>query len=319
MITIFISGGVFNIAINAGPWIWKLAFTKSSNILLRILPDIPFTFINIRCLFVLFVYWKYADYWSYAKRCAEEMVLHCSNHNNLQQNLKNLRCVSIVLGVSAFALVTIFETLDLLHFAQQDPRRLNATFDNPLEPFPLRITVWLNEFLWIIFCALPFALSQQVYISLILLALLLRLSLTDVNKNLKDINASLGIVPELGSRRQSDDLYEHTTLFNQLTSLKTRYLSSLKLCHGLNEAYGSIIFVIYGMDLFTICGFISATVADGEGFLLAYVLNFFTIAIFAAYIGLMIPMVKVYEESVAINFLLHEIMDKCQVQQVNRT
>ncbi|XP_055338430.1 uncharacterized protein LOC129588288 [Paramacrobiotus metropolitanus] len=149
-----------------------------------------------------------------------DILTNVSNQSKLTIKLHRLRFASILLGICSFVLVGAFETGDWLHYFDQDPRRRNFQYDLPLDPLPVRFPIWQYVILWTVWTTLLFALSQQMYIGLILHTTLIQYSLQDIRDSLEKESTHLHFLSKTG-KAKSSDLCEH--VYENLKTLKTRY------------------------------------------------------------------------------------------------
>ncbi|XP_055348931.1 uncharacterized protein LOC129595830 [Paramacrobiotus metropolitanus] len=288
--------------------------TDAKNPFLRMLAYIPYAFVNIRAVYVVFVCWRKCRWWFRFQQRAS-VILSChSRPDSLSRQMRQWQRRSVVAGIGSFLAVLAFEVADWLRWFDQDPRHWDMSYTNALEPLPIWYPVWLYIVIWNVFCAFSYFLSQQLYISLVLYGCISKALLSDIKTNLraesKEFNSDKMSSPLKCVAGTADA--DYTSLYERIKKSKMRYMDILTFSHDLNHTYGNALFVIYGMDLITVCGFVAAVVANEERFLSAYLANAISVVVFGAYLCCLIPMVGAYEETVKVNFALHKLMEQLQ-------
>ncbi|XP_055330553.1 uncharacterized protein LOC129582946 [Paramacrobiotus metropolitanus] len=219
--------------------------------------------------------------------------------------MRRWKQLSTVLGVASFLAVLIFEVVDWLNWLDRDPRRWNMAYNQSY--MPLRIPGWLFIIIWTFFNNFPYILSQQLYISLLLYSRILKEALTDIHRCLPVRNKK-AFEQVTGQRVE-----EKTSIsYPEVKMLKHRYLDVLRCSSDLNGAFGNSLFVIYGLDLLAMCGFVAAIATDKEPQLSAYLVNYVSVVVFSAYISCMGLMAGMHEECQALGLALYEAMEQTE-------
>jgi hypothetical protein len=159
---------------------------------------------------------------------------------------------------------------------------------------PITYYMYQNVIIWELFCTLPFALSQQVYLCVILLAVVVGKTITRLISEIDDervyyqTKISNAAVLALEEVEGTESRVRNWEMF---------YMQSLMLCACLNRFFSLILFMIISIDFITILGFTSGFII-GEQLSSAYFSHIiFSVVLFLAYETLfLLPFIAVYEK-----------------------
>ncbi|XP_055338426.1 uncharacterized protein LOC129588284 [Paramacrobiotus metropolitanus] len=313
-------GTLFSVTLYIATVFWGLfgpgaVASTIGNPLIEWLTYIPYCFTNLRGFIVCSLFWFHGKHWSHIKHRADELIhaTFAGPHKRavLVRKWKN---TAVVVGFISILLVCMWETNSWIHYQDQDPQRYNLQFNDAVAPLPMKMTVWQYVITWTLWSTLPFCLSQQIFITVIMLAWILNGCINKLNAAILEERAYFrGVVSSHSDQLWSDSkalLVLAEKMHVRITALRHRRLKMVTFCEEVTKTYGLILFAIYGLDVFTVCGFVAAIVADTEKFLTAYTLNFLSLALYGMYATVfMVPMVLVYEKGSYTTLNLYRLMD----------
>lgn len=300
-----LTGTLFSVSLYIATVFWGLFgpnATPSSigNPLIEWLTYIPYCFTNLRGFIICLLFWLYGKHWKKLKYRADELIsASFSGPKARTLIVRKWRNLSVLFGLLTIVLVGAWETNSWLHYQDQDPRRNTLSFNRAVDPLPVNMTVWQYVITWTLWSTLPFCLSQQIYITVIMMAWVLHCCVCQLNDCIdqerhefrKFITSGRLLLSDVAVRKLATDMYE------TVRKLRQRRMKMVTFCEELNSTYGLILFSIYGLDVFTVCGFIAGIVAHTETFASAHTLNALSVILYGTYATMfMIPMVLVHEK-----------------------
>ncbi|OWA53557.1 hypothetical protein BV898_17980 [Hypsibius exemplaris] len=243
-----------------------------------------------------------------------EAVNHwLGDHSLLLERIKDLNVVrwSYVLLLGTFAAQFLWVAMDWARFLIIAPN-VNITSNNILAPFPEPLLTWQYIVIDVVFMALPFALSQQVYIFVLV-------SVTSLLRTLRCLDASLAnTLTTLSGENQQNTWKQLPIVRKRLEEWKDLHLRIAMVTDRINELFGSVMFVTFGADVLLLVCVSSRLVTDTIATPLLFCYKFASVVLFGVYVTCFpMPMVKAYETSSALalkvqqlSYLIQEATDE---------
>jgi hypothetical protein len=266
---------------------------KSSAIsFLPALQSMPFVTINIRASAVLVLFFIKRRHWDSLMLETNHFIHTCFPYGALGDVVKSIRRAGLILCAVTVLLLTVWEFGDWYSFLGDYS---NATMmrNNSANSLPITYYMYQNIIIWVLFSTFPFALSQQVYLCAILLAMLLGKAITRL---IFEINEER----EYYEKRIGDCVVVKEKEI-QLTDQKIRnwekcHMQTLLFCGSLGRFFNMILFTTYSIDFMTFLGFMSGLIGRGKSDASTF-LYFLPHLVFLAYgTVFLLPLVVVHEK-----------------------
>ena len=208
---------------------------------------------------------------------------------------RKLRFLSVLFGILTFLLHLLWESVEWTVY--MNSQNITLANDNFLAPLPITYYAYQGILLWTLFSSIPFILSQQFFVCLILLAILVH----DVIKALqREVHSEAIFYEKLLSNKSSKNIVHYNKLLlltaKRAKSWTVSYHGLMLICDKINRYFGWIMLVLYGMDFLNMLGFLSNIVNNAENAASSYVYLIFSSLMFLSFLTLFFfPMVAVYE------------------------
>jgi hypothetical protein len=260
---------------------------------LFILKSLPFFCINIRGLFVIFLFFIKQNKWIDLMRETQEFIEACLPSAFLKSSKKKTRTASLALFLLTFSLHISWETAQWLTFLNDWPNITMAS-DDMLGPVPMRYTLLQSILIWSCLCVLPFLISQQVYSCVILLATILYDAIKAMHHQIKE---EIKHFEEINVNFLAAGENDFDLAGKKVMEWKGRHTQMLLFCERINHFFSLILFVIYGLDFITVVSFASGIVKSERTDVDYYLYLCWSVLIFLIYgTVFLLPLVLVYEK-----------------------
>ncbi|OQV19861.1 hypothetical protein BV898_06131 [Hypsibius exemplaris] len=278
--------------------------TTHESVILQIMQLMPFFVINSRAFCVLLLLFVKRNSWPIFTAKIDRFLEHSLPTEISTVFRLNVGRTSVVLCAVTFCLHLLWEAVEWVVYLEAVPN-ITMTTDNFMAPLPVKYLTYQSIVLWTLFSTLAFILSQQIFVCAIVLATLLKNILRRLNVEITEELLYFG--------RKSEDLYgpnekEILATVEKLRCWEARRMEALLFCGEMNDFFGPILLLIYGMDFLTLLGFSSNIVNNPRTDLDSYMYLALSCALFLAYLTVFsFPMVAVHETSGNLAFLLHRL------------
>ena len=210
---------------------------------------------------------------------------------------------STVLVVATVTLHLLFYDVGWVNWISITPN-VTMSLDGMAAPLPMHFLFYQSIIIYALFSTLPFILSQQVYSAVIILAVLLGEAIKKLTREIHE---------ETHDVEQSNGVFDGNGRELELTEKKVKnwqayHMKIVFFRERLNGFFGDILFVVYGMDLLTLFGFLSSIVKNVRTDALSYEYLLLSSVIFLMYgTVFLIPLVMVHEMVSALKIALSRV------------
>ncbi|OQV16907.1 hypothetical protein BV898_09077 [Hypsibius exemplaris] len=283
--------------------------------------QIPFATYNFRGVVILTILLLKRRQWTKLVCLVNRMLFDTFlTRNAAQKKLRQWQVLSIGAAIVTLFLQIVFETLNNLQYMAIAKKSMMS--DGILDPLPLSMLVWQYVVFWTVCSALPFYLSQQVAICLLVIGKMLADCCRILTDALAEEMENVKILPGIGSsvvdlhllksELQRVDALQDAA--ERVINLKLRYLDMCRVVGYMDHHFGSFIFFLYGLDLLTMFGSVCSIVENNDkGIVVVRAYYYVSTVIFILYCTLfMWPLVMAYEESLKVNVTLHHFISKVE-------
>ena len=256
----------------------------SSNNIFHVLSMIPYVTINSRGLLVLLLLLLKRKSISNLLIETEQFFCVCFSSVAYRRTiLKSHERWSVMLFAGVIALHCVYDTVDNLVYYS----KIDILTDDLDTVTWTALKAWQGLLIWLTFSNIPFILSQQAYLYIVLLAALL-------NRAIKDMIQEMKVVTE---QLVDQSKGEEVVTEKEVKLWRTKHMATLKYCGLINDSFSLILFVIYWLDFLTLLGYTSEfTNISSNAPITTYLRLIFNCVLFASYGALIpIPLVCVYE------------------------
>ncbi|OQV19946.1 hypothetical protein BV898_05953 [Hypsibius exemplaris] len=176
---------------------------------------------------------------------------------------------------------------------------------NLLDPLPPFLPAWQNIILWCVCSISPLFLSQQVIGIFVLNADFLKEGLRDLNRNIREQIESFGPRRDVVHLKQAMNLESRIIFWTRLVE------SSRAFCKELNDFFGTILFVVYGLDFLVLVGFGTNLVYMPFPGFDTFAFYVYAALMIVAFMTLfLIPLPLTYEESTCVSANVQDLIDR---------
>ncbi|GAU94748.1 hypothetical protein RvY_06470 [Ramazzottius varieornatus] len=273
--------------------------------LLTVLADLPFCCIHLRGFLVITLTFFNRHKWMDLKVSFRHLVQ--TSFPNETQRLRILdkwKKRSAWFAVLTFVGHILWESGDWLYYSTVFPRTYAMNASSLLSPLPLKITTWQYLILYTLFCIVPFILSQQVFICLIVMAGVLMNALKELRHSIAQCSHELlennyrkttCCFKAHGSSAKYGNVLDEM-IAEKVNMWQIRHMETLVFLRQLNKFFNWMLFVIYGLDFMTCLGFAAHVANNTSTVIESHVFLLFSAFVFAAYATVfLIPLVAVFE------------------------
>ena len=237
---------------------FKIYDAGSKDAIFKFLTQLPGVSVYMRLAIVLLLfYWKRQ---SFSPLFEGLTILLDSDMTLKSRVLRKVPKLSVALLVATFFMYMGYSVTNWTNDILGDSSRQNVTMWSPASrtPFYLGMSNWQYLFGSVVFRDLAFILSQQVYIT----AIILCVSLADVVKSIfRDVATEIGAL-------ESSLPIDLRDLEQKLSNWRGMYVKVTRLVSQINRFFGPIFLVTYSLDLTVVLGsaarFLTIASSDSE-------------------------------------------------------
>jgi hypothetical protein len=258
--------------------------------LLEILERLPFCAMNFRGLIVMSVCFAKRNHWSDLFKETASLISRCFDDKLAKQRLfRQIKYLSTGLLIMTFCIHLLWKTVKWIDYLSAENITLSS--DGIAGPLPIKMLTWQYIVLDYLFRAVPFVLSQQVYVC----AIMLVVTLSGALQNLTEQMNREKLVYQLGIGQNINEKGWKKTEAN-LKKWKNIHFDMLRLTDRLNTFFRLIFFITFRLDLLTLLCFAS-WIITGKREMISYAFSSGSVLLFGIYVTFFpLPMVIVYEK-----------------------
>jgi hypothetical protein len=274
-------------------------FTSSSTSMrnfLHVLQLMAYFSINMRGIFVLFLLFIKRNAWIGLMRDTSDFVHMLYPSSYLNRYEKRIQTASVLLCLLTTSLHFSWEVAEWFHFLIRNPN-MTMTSDEYLAPIPMKFSLLQSIIIWSIFSVFPFVLSQQVHSCIILLALILSDAIKGMHQQIDQVTEHFRELNRNVMPPRDEDI---KMVEQKVTNWNKCHTQMLFFCQRINDFFGLILFVVYGLDFMTSVSFASGVV-ETEGLSLeGYTFLVTSVLIFLSYGTVFLFPLVLFNEKVSI-------------------
>jgi hypothetical protein len=267
--------------------------TSSTTNLLYVLQIMPFFIVNSRAFFGIFLIFIKRHDWKNLMQETNDFMRICLTQSARNILLEKIRFFSVSLFLVTFILHLSWESSAWLNFIVGSPN-ISMMSENAYPPLPIKEYTYQFVIIWTIFCSVPFLLSQQVYLCLIILAMILSEAMKKLDDEIQE-----EVEYYMGSKGGSVIFKKKETNLSEekVKQWEVCHMRMLLFCQSLNRFFNLILFFIYGLDFVALLGFISNIVQNYRSDAISYAFLIFSSLLFLSYQTVfLLPLVAVHEK-----------------------
>ncbi|OWA52882.1 hypothetical protein BV898_17324 [Hypsibius exemplaris] len=260
----------------------------------------PFCTLNFRGLIVLFLLFLKRNSWTKLMKTAEVFLETCfPNNQDRTAVMRRARKIAVLLCLLTVSMHSAWDVSEWI-VTTETLVNVTMTYGDIATPLPMAYLMYQYISVWTVFCTFPFVLSQQVYICVIVLAVILTEAVKSINQQIKQ-----EIVLYEGRFAGKNEL---AMTEEKIIVWENAHLRVLLFCRCVNHYFSWILFIIYGLDFLTMMGYSANVIKNPRTDADSYVYIIGSIIIFGSYgTVFLLPFVHVYEQSLGLSFSLHHL------------
>jgi hypothetical protein len=265
----------------------------SSDLILLVMQELPFFTISGRAFFVLYFFFIRRRQWNSLMLDTSDFMRTCFPHVTVDGVVETMRKVNYLLcGVTIFLQMS-WEVVDWYENFDGN-NNFTMVSENLATPLPMTYDAYQSIIVWTLFSTLPFALSQQIYLCIIILAIVLG---KGVERLICQINEEASYYTERLKKLVRITEKEIEVTDEKVRNWEVFHMQTLLFCESLNQFFSLILFAIYGIDLMTVLGFTSDLINNQKSDVTANLHLILSILIFFLYgTVFLLPLVLVHEK-----------------------
>jgi hypothetical protein len=294
----FLLGTLLFSGLQAAVFFWGIfrpdPSVESSERLLTVLRKMPLFAINCRGFMVLFIFFIKRNSWFQLLHETLTFIQNSFSSQQAEKVMKRSNQVSVVLFVVTVALHVLWDSVTRFIYFQTSPN-ITLAGNQGLFPIPVQFPMMYSLFLKIFFSAFPFILSQQIFVCLIVFAIVL---IEAINELKRKINEEIFFYEERKFVPDGIGEQEIESTERKVKAWEYFYLRILLFHQSINGFFSLIIFLIYGMDFVAVLGYTSSLVQGTQSSVFeATATRIFCVVVFLSYGTLFFwPLVLVHEK-----------------------
>ncbi|OQV23345.1 hypothetical protein BV898_02792 [Hypsibius exemplaris] len=287
--------------------------TGEESAILLFMQLIPFFTIVLRAFCVSLLFFCKRHGWRNLLTQADQFIDHALPSScSITLLRRKMRSASVFLFIVTFTIHLVWEFVEWVVYMEGDNMTLSS--DNFLAPLPITYYAFQGVVIWTLFSSVPFIMSQQLFTCVIMLAMLPQAAMKGLNREVGDETAYYEVQSQFATTRLTSVPRKLLLLTEERVRMwEATYMSTLIFIGRVNDFFGWILFILYGLDFLTLLGFVSNIVNNARSDWQSYAYLFLSSAIFLLYLTVFVcPLVSTQEEGVRIRFAIHRLAFKVE-------
>jgi 7tm Chemosensory receptor len=288
----------------------KSSLQAENNLVLTVLSSAPYIAQSMRGVFVLIILISNRKSWRHLAHFADEIVNETFPEGKERKaQSKRWKNFAVTIGVGTVLLHLGWEAAALLGDQDSSPfwsssnsssSTSKPTVDSLMESKLMYCLSSVAE-------SIPFILSQQIFVIVIVLAFVLKTSAKVLNQRITDLREETEVKVSGEAERQVEVVGWEKPKFSpesevrqvntKAAALQEFHLRLILLNQEINHVFGWVLFILYSMDVVILIGFVALLVTSEKPAVATQTLHITSIALFGCFSTIFyVPMVQAHEE-----------------------